>query len=1176
VGGEEVLRRRRCAFSARALFAAAVWFAAAAAAVWGAAPAAHGEPVKGWRSIIAQIKPPDALRMPDRLTVGVSDELLGQLAPDARHVYFVSNRNATNQIFELDLTQAGATLLFDENADATWPRVSSDGKRLLYVSFRDDAAGGLCVRTLPKLERRCLAGPSAVQAQWAPGGREILLVGRTSLHGDLELMRVDADAHRATPTGVRNVSSPTVSPDGRWLLYVPIERYDERVGVGFAARIAPRLEALRLDRKGAHAPIEFALPGLTGQPAFSNDGKWVYFTQFVDDTNRDGEVDGDDRGVLYRVAWTGGDDAPARAQAAMPEQLTSAAWNCQYPSPAPGQLIATCARGSLDLYSVPLDGAVPKQWTAARLRDELQSSRKRQEHLLLLAHLIAREPPGPARTALMIKLTQLHATVGNYHSAAYEARALARLGDAERRVAAVLDAQVTQRRAQLALESGRLTARFVEDSRARLDGLAVGAEDAPELAALTRIVRSEIADQIGEKAMARRELEAAAGPMLADPHAPPFVLYALGERADDLYRALDDRDALVATYRRLAAHPALDESERLAHARAAVKALKRGRGRAEWLVAVETERAGAAAGGELAFVLELEHWLSRLARDQVPEDVQRAVIDLYVRNPSLPRRRALITIAVARANEAGAEELLEDLVLRWVNDLPKGTTERRRAERMFRQVMEERAYDELADGDLDGAKQDFEAVVARADSLESYVALIEIRLAQGTRAEAVLGEFERRFASSPGSPLPSFVRAYLLARELPALDGDAHKRTLEKALAELSRAVVELKQKCEVQALFGALLHERFLETRQRDAAEEANLHYLLALDLAHENPRYRAMVLEQLGQLQAAVGNFRIALDHLEVRDKLPFASPLTALAHKLTLARALLHVGRDNDAARVADDALALADKTPALEKFVTLAIDRAALYNLSAGKFERAAALYARAQPRLADARGADGERNRLVHRLAHAAAALGAKRPRDALDDLALVDRLLAQPPAALTHLAWPHVPPVDVLASYRMMALGLRARAHRELGELEPCQRALAARRELLLLKLARTNVDEDFEHAAQVEAQLSEVARARGDTALAVRFAEAGLAHAEELRRRTDTPVVQAELDLLAFAVDLYLRGKVPLATFAIDLPGKVQAACDRIAERRNPAWRELGRRFERYAAIFRLDGRAR
>ena len=41
----------------------------------------------------------DVVQRPERLTAGVSDQLLGQLAPDGHTLYFVSNRNTTNEIY---------------------------------------------------------------------------------------------------------------------------------------------------------------------------------------------------------------------------------------------------------------------------------------------------------------------------------------------------------------------------------------------------------------------------------------------------------------------------------------------------------------------------------------------------------------------------------------------------------------------------------------------------------------------------------------------------------------------------------------------------------------------------------------------------------------------------------------------------------------------------------------------------------------------------------------------------------------------------------------------------------------------------------------------------------------------------------------------------------------------
>ena len=76
----------------------------------------------------------DGVRRPERVTAGVSDQLLGQLSPDGRTLYFVSNRNTISEIFSQDLLGGRAKELFDESADVTWPRVSPDGKPASYVT----------------------------------------------------------------------------------------------------------------------------------------------------------------------------------------------------------------------------------------------------------------------------------------------------------------------------------------------------------------------------------------------------------------------------------------------------------------------------------------------------------------------------------------------------------------------------------------------------------------------------------------------------------------------------------------------------------------------------------------------------------------------------------------------------------------------------------------------------------------------------------------------------------------------------------------------------------------------------------------------------------------------------------------------------------------------------------
>jgi len=148
---------------------------------------------------------------------------------------------------------------------------------------------------------------------------------------------------------------------------------------------------------------------------------------------------------------------------------------------------------------------------------------------------------------------------------------------------------VEHRRAVHDRERGRMTEAFGDGARRRLALLRPDATDSPPAVVLDHVVRSEIADDLGDAALARRELEAAA---IGD-DTPRSVLELYHERADALYRELDDPAALAAACRRLAAIPAFEPEERLRYARAAVRATTRGLPFAEADAALARARAAA-------------------------------------------------------------------------------------------------------------------------------------------------------------------------------------------------------------------------------------------------------------------------------------------------------------------------------------------------------------------------------------------------------------------------------------------------------------------------------------------------------------------------------------------------------------------------------------------------------
>lgn len=1105
----------------------------------------------------------DGLKHPEALTIGVSDQFLGQLAPDGRTVYFVSNRNTTSEIYAQDLEEARPKLLFDEGADVTWPRVSPDGKRLLYISFRDDAAGQLCVRELPDRRRRCLAeGVGAVQAQWM-GNARIVLVSRGAIEGDLRVHEVSVGRRLlARPLVERNLTSPAVSPDGRWLVYVPVERYVAPIGPGFAAKAAPRLEALRLDRPGHPVPLALDVPGLTGQPAFSLDGKFLYFSQFFNDSNRDGEIDATDHGVLFRVAFeTGAEDAPARASRAFPEQLTDATWNCQYPSPARTRLIATCAKGGgLDVFGLPLEGMVPDSWDAARLRLEIEMATRRHDELLLYRHLLEREQARSERRELMMWLAMLHLEFDEFDAAEFYARHIAAERDrATRGVSSALAAQIAHRRALRGRERGHVNIAFAADARARLEQLHPSGAGSPAGVAMKRIVRSEIADTLGDKALARRELEAVS----LEGVTPETVLEAYYDRADALYRQLDDREALEAAATRLAAHPALSPDRRLTYARAAVRAIVRGRPAAEAHAALAHARASAAPGSELAFAAELAEAVSAIRGARPPQAVEDNLVALYKRQRERHRKRALLLDAVTRADEEGADRTIDALADLYVDDVKPGTEERKRAERLFRRVVLGRAYRHLEHKRDVKARADFAAVAKETGALEAHINYLELRLKEGVSPAALQAEYDRRDADY-SRPVAQFVRAYLQYLALPALDDEAHEKAAARILSTLRAEWDDLKGKREVRALMGATLHDRYLRTGDLTTAQRANTQYLVALELAGNNPRYQAMALGQLGLLHAQVGNYRIALGYLEDREKLPFDDDASGLAQRLAMARTLLHVDREADAADAAERALAACEATPALREHLPLVLDRAALYNLAADRYARAVELYDRALPLLQAASGPAADRNRMTARLGRAGAALGAGQLRRALEDLVFVEGRLDDPALART-LAWPRTPRPEVLRAYRAIAAGLRAQAHRALGELPEAARALELRRRVVKAQFRRSGLDEHLRALALVEAQLADLARERKDPPRAVTWLRRALLHADEYVKRTKVPLESEQLDLLWMAAELRLETGVKLR---FNLPRRLREAHDKMMSLGDPAWRSWARLFEIYIGL--------
>jgi hypothetical protein len=1105
----------------------------------------------------------DDLHRPRRLTVGVADDLLGQLGPDGKTLYFVSNRDTTSQIFVQSMVDGRERQLFDEGADVTWPRVSADGRSLLYLSFRENASGQLCVRRLPEGDaRRCLDDSSAaLQAEWIDNQR-IALVSRQSIRGDLRVLDVTVSAQiSARPLVDRNLTSPAISPDGRWLVYVPVVRTVQAVGPAFAAQAAQTLEAVPLASAASAVPakIVLELPGQTGQPAFAKDGRSLYVVQFFTDTNHDGTVDASDRGVLFRVPISFAGNAPV---VGTPEQLTDTAWNCEYPAPFVDRLIATCSQGAtLDVYALPLDGEVPADWTASMLTNAIDDANSLVEEQLLTSRRLARETSESGRRLAMLALAMVHFEREEFRAAEYYAEKLDTLRDeASAGISVPLLALIEQRRAERRREQGRLLEGFRHEALARLDKLRVDVTESPMAADLTHLARSEIFDSLGDKERARSELEA----IVINETTPLPIVEAYYRFADAFYRQLDDREALIATCRRLAANRALRPDEQLRYARAAVRAMLRGLPYAQADARLVRERDSVRADEtELLFALELARDVLAIRDSHAAQALGDALLALYAAQTRPGRRRALIVDAVQRADEVDADDVLDALAQRDIQDVKPGTHERGEAEDVYERLILARAYERAAAHDYAHAREDFDAVVVQTGSLEAVVGAVDMGLKLAEPAAVIEARYDK--PSMPAAPA-RFAKAYLIARRLPTLDGDAHEKAAAAALAALDTAWLKLEGERLAQALFGALLHEEYLHTGDPGTAETANVHYLIALELAGNHPRLRALILAQLGLLHTDVGNHRIALGYLLERDKLPYADDAEGLDVLLSKAQALLHVGRDAEAAAAAEAGLAMIARNPKLAAYRLLALDWAAVDNLAAGNFARALALYDQEIPLVDALHGPFAERTRVVLHVSRAAAAVGAQQAARALVDLDYVAKRLSDPTLVAT-LQWPHATTEHVARAYRLIESGLRANANGELGRLDAQAQALAARRAILAERLGESNRTEIAREQMLAEAQLAWNASQRHDVSAASKWLGQALARADQLRARESGRSDKEQLDVLRLAAALTVSMGGRLVE---DLPERLESVSAELRARREPSLRSYQGWFEIYGSLLK------
>jgi tetratricopeptide (TPR) repeat protein len=158
-------------------------------------------------------------------------------------------------------------------------------------------------------------------------------------------------------------------------------------------------------------------------------------------------------------------------------------------------------------------------------------------------------------------------------------------------------------------------------------------------------------------------------------------------------------------------------------------------------------------------------------------------------------------------------------------------------------------------------------------------------------------------------------------------------------------------------------------------------------------------------------------------------------------------------------------------------------------------------------------------------------------------------------------------------AYSLLLTGLLAQAARGKGDFALARQALQKRKELLVLRLEADDQDDDLVELARACAQLGEITYRQGKLENARQHFQAGLDFVDRFKKRTNTPVHEAELRLVQALCELHLYGKLALSNKGMNLKQRLQQVYAAICDNPSPSWQAERFLFGTYLTWIELNG---
>jgi TolB protein len=184
-----------------------------------------------------------------------------RVAPDGARILFSSNRSGKTQLYIMNADGSALRQLTTDSSEAFSGNWSPDGRRVVYVSSRDE----IVIVNADGTGKRVVNVAKGNQApSWSPDGTKILFAGGEFPNINIHAMNVDGTDRRNIAPNPGFDYDPVWSPDGKTIAFVSGIR-----GQG------PRVYVMNVDGSGRRRVT--SMDGGEERPAWSRSGRELAF-----------------------------------------------------------------------------------------------------------------------------------------------------------------------------------------------------------------------------------------------------------------------------------------------------------------------------------------------------------------------------------------------------------------------------------------------------------------------------------------------------------------------------------------------------------------------------------------------------------------------------------------------------------------------------------------------------------------------------------------------------------------------------------------------------------------------------------------------------------------------------------------------------------------------------------